>query len=433
MRPFFLPDTTEFSSKIKVILYYCILGYIVSLFLKDAPVVTNVLMVAIFILAWFSISPSDYIRYFSKNSINIGLILFFLLQVISVLFVSNDKTRGVSMLVLRLPLFVLPLALSLIDFDKHTWNKILLFYAVVTTLASLVGFGAGVYNAVAENDSGFLYNDNIATVVSKQAAYFSFYIGIAILIFIFLLQHNNVLIRNYRGLIFLCLSWLFFIIFMLASKTAMVSIAVISLYLITVNLVRKRKLLEVALILFTFIIGSIIVGKLFPKTLNRFYGVTQIDFQYDNQKNENHFNENYDQTKWNSTNTRVAIWKCAIEVWENHPLFGTGVGDVKEDLKTKYEEKKFWYALITEKNVHNQYLHVLVSMGIVGLIVFLVVFFIYPIRKFVKEKQFFAISVYLLMALCFLTENMFSRYQGVIIIGFILPLVGKNGLLAKKI
>ena len=104
---------------------------------------------------------------------------------------------------------------------------------------------------------------------------------------------------------------------------------------------------------------------------------------------------------------------------------GVGLGDRNDALMMKYKENEFWYGLGSQKNTHNQYLDVLMSMGIIGLFLFLITFFIYPIKMFFKQRQVFAIVVYVLLAICFMTENMLDRYQGLIFISFVLPLSAK--------
>ncbi len=322
------------------------------------------------------ISPTNYFKHLSKNRICLGFIVFYIYQLISVLF-SQDITSGTAILVSRLPLLVLPLAFCFIDFKKKTWDKILLFYAIITTVASIIGFSFGIYKAIVENDSGFLYNDNISIFLSKQAVYFAFYVSIAILIFVIQLRQYPPIVQKYRFLIYLSVVWLLFIIFMLASRTAMFGVLVILFLYVFTSLIRKKRYMEGMLILLSILIGSVIVSKLFPKTLNRFKGTTETNFQFDNKNVENHFNAEYDESKWNGTNTRVAIWKCAIEVWGEQPLFGTDLGDRNKALMDKYKKKHFEYAINTQKNTHNQYLDILVSMGVVGLLVFIIVFFIF--------------------------------------------------------
>ncbi|HSH66139.1 MAG TPA: hypothetical protein VLB84_10150, partial [Bacteroidia bacterium] len=60
-----------------------------------------------------------------------------------------------------------------------------------------------------------------------------------------------------------------------------------------------------------------------------------------------------------------------------------------------------------------------------GLFIFLICYFIFPLWIFRKERRIFAILIFLLLAICLFTENMFSRYQGIVLISFILPLASK--------
>ncbi|MBA3704804.1 MAG: O-antigen ligase family protein [Bacteroidetes bacterium] len=381
-------------------------------------------MALIFLLSLISISSHNHPKSFFKGGISISIIIFFLYQLISILLSENLKD-GFAILLLRLPLFILPLSFCFIEFEKKIWDKILLFYAVITTIASVIGFSYGIYISISEKDTGYMYNDGISEILGKQAVYFSFHIAVALMVFIIQGKEYPLIVQKYRPFIYSAIFWLLFILFMLASRVAMFGVLIIvSLYILKVS-VEKRKFFEVILFAFSLVIGLVIISKVFPKTLNRFKGATEINFKYDNKNIENHFNEEYDASKWNGTNTRAAIWTCAIEIWKTQPILGTGLGDRNKSLMKKYKENKFWYALGSDKNTHNQYLDVLLSMGTVGLIVFVMCFFIYPLKVFLKEKQIFAISVYVLLTICFITENMLDRYQGLIFIAFILPLAAK--------
>lgn len=424
MFSYFLSIKNEISSKLNRVLYFIILSYIVSLFIKDAPVVTNILMVAIFLFSLISISKENFFNSLKKNKAIIGIALFFFIQVLSMLY-SEDKKEGVALLVRRLPLLLLPISFFFINYKKVIWDKIALFYAVSTTVGSVVGFSYGVYCYFISKDSGFLYNDNISVILSKQAVYFAFYVSIAIVIYVVQLNQNIEFVKKNKVFFFLAIIWLFIIIFLLASRAAMLGLLLISFCFLSYNIIRKKKYLEGMLFVFCLVVGAVILSKLFPKTLNRFKGTTETSFQFENKNVENHFNAEYDESKWNGTNTRMAIWKCAVEIWKANPLIGTGIGDRTTDLNKQYQEKKFWYALNTNKNTHNQYLDILISMGIIGLLLFIILFFIYPIFTFVKQKQTLGVIVFVLLAICLITENMFDRYQGLIFISFILSITAK--------
>ena len=421
MNYFFIPEKKEIDSKAERIIYFAVLLYIVSLFSHYIPVVTNITMGIIFISCFFLIREGIKSA-LKRNKVLLGIIFFYLVQLLSI-FYSTNKKDGFHLLSDTVPFFLIPVSFLFIEFKNITWNRILHFFAAVTTIASIVGFSAGAYTAYTKHDTGYLYNDNICFVMGKQAVYFAFYVSVAIIIYVY--QLVNSVHKAPAGIIYLAILWLFVIIFLLASRTAMFSLLLIlSIYSGNI-LIQRKKYMEISIFFFSLIIGSVILVKLFPKTLNRFKGTTEMNYQFDNKNTENHFNADFDKNKWNSSNTRAAIWTCAMEVWKEHPVWGTGIGDKKDELQKKYEEKNFWFAINTNKSTHNQYLDVLISMGIIGLLIFVICYFIFPLWIFFKQKQSFAIMLFLLLALCLITENMFSRYQGIVLLALILPLATK--------
>jgi O-antigen ligase len=425
MIPFFLLFKEKILSGKERWLYYAILCYIVSLYIKHIPVVTNVLMLGIFIFSCVISFGKNYMQLIKNNRVIFGIALFFICQLISAFFSTNFQA-GANVLLMRLPLFILPLAFCFINFELKIWNRITLFYAFITAIASVIGFAYGVYSAINKHDTGYLYNDNISELLlDKQAVYFGFYVNAAILMLIFSLKSIGELSKQFTYLAWVSLLWLIFIIFMLASKTSMLCLAAILFFVIVRHVFTSKNKMEGGLLLLSIVIGAVLVMKMFPKTLNRFKGITETSFVFDNKNRENHFNAEYEKDKWNSTNTRVALWQCGAEIWHEHFLFGTGIGDKKEALIKKYNEKHFWYAIDTEKNLHNQYLDILASMGLVGLLFFVFCFFVYPLIVFIRNGQLFSILLFCCLAFCFFTENMLDRFQGEIIISFILPLAAK--------
>lgn len=418
---YFALPTEENTRPVHAFLYYGLLAYCVSLFIKDAPVITNVLAAVILVASLFSHSPSSYFKRLFNSPVATGIIVFFLLNTVSAL-LSENKAGGVAVLQMRLPLLILPLAIALLPLGKRSVEKILLFYAAATTAASIAGFLHGAYMARQTGDTGYLYNDNLSWIIDKQAVYFAFYVTVALFIFIYHLLKKDKETQRLKMILWLSCGWLLFIMIMLASKTAIFSLALILMILLYTWMVRNRKILEGTIITIGIIAVSFLAVKVFPKISNRFKGLTEMSFTYDNPNAENHFNAEYDASKWNSTNTRVALWSCAWEVFRNNMAFGTGVGDRYDALMAKYKEKNFIYAHRTEKHTHNQYLEAAVSMGIAGLAAFLYCFVIGPLIFAKKHRNMLCACVTAALALCFLTENMLDRYMGEILIAFILPL-----------
>ena len=89
----------------------------------------------------------------------------------------------------------------------------------------------------------------------------------------------------------------------------------------------------------------------------------------------------------------------------------------------KYREKDFQFALQTQKNVHNNYLDILYSMGLVGLSLFLVGWVILPFIYAKRYKDWLSVCIILTFATAWITEIYFDRSLGGMLTGFFIPFV----------
>mgnify|MGYP001118956793 FL=1 len=86
------------------------------------------------------------------------------------------------------------------------------------------------------------------------------------------------------------------------------------------------------------------------------------------------FSENTEVSATSSTSIRIAIYKCAIGDVVEAGLFGFGAGDVQEKLCECYEETSNILS-IGKYNTHNQFLNIWLSYGIIGLLLFLYLYY----------------------------------------------------------
>lgn len=75
---------------------------------------------------------------------------------------------------------------------------------------------------------------------------------------------------------------------------------------------------------------------------------------------------------YNQTNmSRFALWSAGFKIWKDYPLFG--VGDI--DLAEYYKEYKNPYDKEIQGHMHNNFVHVLVTLGLFGLLAVLFIFY----------------------------------------------------------
>lgn len=110
-----------------------------------------------------------------------------------------------------------------------------------------------------------------------------------------------------------------------------------------------------------------------------------------------------------SLGQRAGLYRYAWEVIKEHPLLGVGSGDSMDTIKKKVPKK--YAAIQSMPHEHNQYLSVLVSLGIVGLIIFLNIFYqIYQYTQPDKELRFIMVFSTLAIAFGIVTTQFNLRF-----------------------
>lgn len=115
---------------------------------------------------------------------------------------------------------------------------------------------------------------------------------------------------------------------------------------------------------------------------------------------------------YNTTNTRITIWKCDWQLIKKAPFFGFG-NDLQNQLNQCYESTtKSNFYLKNTYNTHNYYIHLVLYGGWLLLFVFL----IYLVFTFLKIKySIFAIILFVQILLINLTENFLWRHYGLVL------------------
>jgi len=96
-------------------------------------------------------------------------------------------------------------------------------------------------------------------------------------------------------------------------------------------------------------------------------------------------NRFYTQDQYvSSVGTRLAMWDIAIDVWEQHPVLGTGPGDFDDEVMA-LQRKGDYQGMDVHNSVHNIYIQALVGSGLIGLLALILVLLIAPLRLFFDQ------------------------------------------------
>ena len=207
--------------------------------------------------------------------------------------------------------------------------------------------------------------------------------------------------------LFLALIFTVFI-FLIAARIAIITIILVLLYYLQSKLHRKFKIIALfsVLVLTFFIISN--TPSLSKRILHSDHQVSDTYFQ-----------------KIQKHEPRYIIWKHSLSLIDkNHALFGYGFEGYQNKLLKKYEKipqlkKREWF-IQEQFNSHNQFLDVLLSQGLFGLIIFLL--FIYNLFKesLGSDTKFLLL---LTVIMFFMVYNNFHRVIGVFIFALIYSLI----------
>jgi hypothetical protein len=133
----------------------------------------------------------------------------------------------------------------------------------------------------------------------------------------------------------------------------------------------------------------------------------------------NEYNEfkNGKNVNGHSLSMRFYFWKASLHVIKNNPLTGVGTGDVQHALNNAYAETNSPLEVEWYKRPHNQFITVMVALGICGLLVF-VFSLSYPIFRLFKKLHVLYLPFFILAIISFLMEDTLETQAGLTFYAF---------------
>jgi len=404
------------------ILYGFILFFLVVIFFPRLQIL-NIIATASLVIYSLSLSSfKDKWKAIKERRHLQLMLLFFVIIIVSALLSENGK-EALRFIDPRSPLLYLPLTIGVLKLDATFRRRVLISFAVITTIITAFCLGWNVYQAIIQKNTALLYNDSLTHIIGHQSIYISLLVNISIFIFAREIFFNR---SKLKGWMIFAIILLFGISYLLASRTMMGLLYLSTIIFLFYYIIQKRKYIEGLTLLIGIIIGVFVIFKFMPQTVNRFKELTYTEFNYKNMGAESHYNMEVTDEQWNGANFRLAAWRCGWEIFKENPIIGVGIGDKFDALVKKYEEKDFQFAILTKKNVHNNYLDILYSLGLIGLIVFIIAWIILPVVYAKKHQNYLAILIIITFAIAWITEIYFDRSFGGMVTGFFISFLLTN-------
>ena len=302
----------------------------------------------------------------------------------------------------KFSLFLFPFLFSGLKFNSRQFSEVFLWFIFGCLLATVICMITAIQYYFNSNDVSVFYYQQLS--VFQHPSYFSMYLNFCIYFIYYFMVFNK---EEYK------------------IKSDFVSILIIIIFsLFIVLLSSKMGLVTLFLVIFTGTLLWFLKSRaVFPSIMVFAMLSTMIyfSFRFSNQiqgRLEEAVNSiSEDKVTFTTTGARIVIWKIGLELVQKKPFFGYGTGDVKHELVEEYKKNNYSHLVEFQLNAHNQYLQMLIAIGLIGSLTFWAYLF-FP----VFDKRFLINSVYLgfmgLILINFLTESMLETQAGVVFYAF---------------
>lgn len=353
-------------------------------FLPLYPAVSQVAL-GLHLIFWLINKEYKHFYKIKNNRFALGALAYFAVFFISGLYSENMTLWGRD-IEAKIPLLVVPILLT----SRATFSKKVIKPIFAAFAAGCLVF-VGYLHYETYLGSGAIFRNTIGGKTLMNAIYFAMY-----LVFVFLLVafyfFNE---KKYAAKLFhwksiawvIALFFLNYVIYAIASRMAILSLFIIELGAVAVwKILLQRKI----------IVGGIWLGAIV--VLN----FLSVNFtQYAKTRMESAF----------KGDPREKIWEAALVQIPKSLIAGYGAGDAQATMVEGYRLIDFEYGVERKYNCHNQYFETLISVGLIGLLIFLG----WMLSVFVvgwQHKHYLLCIFMALMALNVLTESMLERQQG---------------------
>ncbi len=114
---------------------------------------------------------------------------------------------------------------------------------------------------------------------------------------------------------------------------------------------------------------------------------------------------------------KLEFWKNSFRIIDQNLLKGVGTGDVSDSFKQEYQRNASWLDPSWWMTSHNHYLYIAVALGIPGLLLFLMCFFL-PVFKQSRPIYTPLVLFFCIAVISMLTEDTLTTQAGVSFIAF---------------
>jgi O-antigen ligase len=413
----------EFKSNPVIVIFFFL-----PLFPKILPIV--IIIALINSISTFGLS--EKINQLKSNKSFWFIYLFFILYFVGV-FYSGNQNYAWRDIETKLSFLVMPFLFVSNNYTTAQYNKFFsaLLYGVMLSflyceIQAIYNYSYEMYarrnNIILDYypNTNFFYTSYFCPFLHHS--YFSLYVCLVQAFLLDkLLDLKETFLKKLNLVFILCLSIL--LQYQLLSKAGLISTVFIFAFF-SIKLLSKssfnRKILLPVFVLFAI---ALVASFQSQKLKSNFQHVFTTNLSVQHIK---------DLSTTESSEVRVLVWSSTLDLISKNWLFGTGTGDIKDELLNDYKQKGFTGALEKKLNSHNQYLQTFAAIGIFGFLSLLAMI-IYFSYCSLQSKNFVFFVVCIVIAFNLLFESMLEVQAGTIFIAMFFSVIASATKKTQKL
>ncbi|MBW3518883.1 O-antigen ligase [Flavobacterium sp. NKUCC04_CG] len=351
-----------------------------------------------------------------KKQLFLSTVIVFFMVIYGLLFTS-DLPKGMTIIGRSISYLAVPAILFFVSRNllKNLKNSALKGIIYGTTVAAIILLSNNFIKYFSFKKAVVIDSDlfnyyytylEFASILKMHPTYLGMYFLTALSALLFVKLSIDKSLKIALGLLFLLT-----IVFLNSRTVLLFTIVLLFLILIRVlkGLYTQKKLFFYGLIV---LVSFVAVGsyQLFKGTYVYSRITTELSWELSTNVNSKYNNKHSADSRWSR-------WIVTRDLIKEKPIFGYGTGSSETLLKELYVRKGLTNSAQSNYDTHNQYLHITIEFGVVGLLLFLF-YLVGNVVRAIKLRNWISVSFFAMILICSAFENIFKFNEGVIFIAF---------------
>lgn len=333
-----------------------------------------------------------------KWPVYLGFALIFLMHLAAGLNTSAANMQEFWRdVVLQLPFLLLPLSFWILP--PLQINDLKWLYKLLLGVTTFSALGSTVYYLLNAEYINELYVHSKIMPTVPDHIRFSLLVVLSVAVGAVMLN-RKVLTGWRRASVMVATVFLAGFLHLLAVRSGLVALYVLAVVAIG-YLLKKRQWRRAASVAVLIMLMPVVCYFTLPTFYNKYHNTKDDASRVE----QTHSANNY------SLVGRVYSYQTALEVWKDHPVFGVGKADLRDEMAARYRE--FFPQINEEHQIqpHNQYLVYLVAFGALGTALFMLAFY-YPLWWARRRHAPMLVAQYIIVTLSFMVEPTMEGQTG---------------------